>query len=85
MRALGALRHHELHAGVFDQRAVAFTLDFAEVREEFDRAHLEMQQLIASLPDEIDEKSPTYKFIEGVTFRHHAHHAEQIAKYRDEG
>lgn len=56
---------------------------FKEVREEFDRAHTEIQQLIASLPDEIDEKSPTYKYIEGVTFRHHAHHAEQIAKYRD--
>lgn len=56
---------------------------FAEVRDEFDRAHGEMQQLIATLPDEIDENSPTYKFIEGVTFRHHAHHAAQIAKYRD--
>lgn len=56
---------------------------FAEVREEFDRAHREMLQVIASLPDEVDEKSPAYKFIEGVTFRHHAHHAAQIAKYRD--
>jgi uncharacterized damage-inducible protein DinB len=56
---------------------------WAEVREEFDRAHSEMEQVIAALPDEIDEKSPTYKFIEGVTFRHHAHHAAQIAKYRN--
>jgi hypothetical protein len=42
-----------------------------------------MEQLIATLPEEIDEKSPTYKFIEGVTFRHLAHHAEQIVKYRN--
>src|ERR1043165_7278487 len=52
---------------------------FAQVREEFDRAHGEIEQVIASFPEEIDEKSPAYKFIEGVTFRHHAHHAEQIA------
>lgn len=56
---------------------------FAEVREEFDRAHTDMLRVIASLPDEIDEKSPAYKFIEGVTFRHHAHHAAQIANYRE--
>lgn len=55
---------------------------FAEVRDEFDRAHGEMQQVIATLPDEIDEKSPTYKFIEGVTFRHHAHHAAQIEDWK---
>ncbi|HKS26930.1 MAG TPA: maleylpyruvate isomerase N-terminal domain-containing protein [Pyrinomonadaceae bacterium] len=56
---------------------------FAELREEFDRAHNDMEQVIASLPDEIDEKSPAYKFIEGVTFEHHAHHAAQIANYRN--
>ncbi|MBD0373087.1 MAG: maleylpyruvate isomerase N-terminal domain-containing protein [Pyrinomonadaceae bacterium] len=56
---------------------------FAEVRQEFDRAHSEMEQVIASLPEEIDEKSPTYKFIEGVTFQHHAQHAAQIAEYRN--
>lgn len=56
---------------------------FREVRQEFDRAHNEIEQVIASLPDEIDEKSPTYKFIEGVTFRHHEHHAGQIANYRN--
>jgi uncharacterized damage-inducible protein DinB len=69
----------------FNARAVEerSARSFAEVREEFDRAHSEIQQVIASLPDEIDEQSPTYKFIEGVTFRHHAHHAAQIANYRD--
>lgn len=69
----------------FNARAVQERADrsFGEVRQEFDRAHSEMEQVIASLPDEIDEKSPTYKFIEGVTFRHHEHHAEQIAKYRN--
>ncbi|HEX8749286.1 MAG TPA: maleylpyruvate isomerase N-terminal domain-containing protein [Pyrinomonadaceae bacterium] len=69
----------------FNARAVMerAARSFAEVREEFDRAHAEMEQVMASLPDEIEEKSPAYKFIEGVTFEHHAHHAEQIANYRN--
>jgi hypothetical protein len=69
----------------FNARAVheRASRSYAEVRAEFDRAHADMEQLIQSLPDEIDEKSPAYKFIEGVTFRHHAHHAAQIAKYRE--
>jgi len=54
----------------------------AELRAEFDRAHSSLEEFIASLPDEIDEKTPTYKFIEGVTFRHHEHHAGQIENYR---
>ena len=54
-----------------------------EVREEFDRAHAHMEEMIAQLPDEVDEKTPAYRFVEGVTFRHHAHHAEQIEKYRE--
>lgn len=55
---------------------------FAEVREEYDHAHHEIEQVIESLPDAIDEKSSTYKFIEGVTFRHHTHHAGQIEEFR---
>ncbi|MBA3767564.1 MAG: DinB family protein [Acidobacteria bacterium] len=55
---------------------------FGEVRDEFDAAHNRMQGLIATLPDEIDESSPTYKFIEGVTFRHMAHHAAQIEEWK---
>ena len=93
----GARNVREIQAGVwkpqrlsqqliddFNARAVEERAprSFAEVREEFDRAHAEMQQVIASLPDEIDEKSPTYKFIEGVTFRHHAHHAAQIEEFK---
>lgn len=53
-----------------------------EVREEFDRAHAHMERLIASLPDEVEESSPAYKWIEGVTFKHHAHHAGQIEEYK---
>src|SRR5215210_7374890 len=34
-----------------------------EVRDEFNEAHSRMESLIATLPDEIDEASPTYKFI----------------------
>ena len=68
----------------FNARAVGErkTRSWAELREEFDRAHASLEEFIASLPDEIDEKSPTYKFIEGVTFRHHEHHAGQIENYR---
>lgn len=68
----------------FNARAVEERLmrSMREAREEFDRAHGEMEQVIASLPEEIDEKSPTYKFIEGVTFRHHAHHAAQIEEFK---
>ena len=58
---------------------------FPQVREEFDAAHAEMERIINSLPDEVDEATPTYKYIEGVTFKHFAHHGEQIQKMRDEG
>lgn len=55
---------------------------YVELREEFDGAHAGMENIITSLPDEIEETSPTYKFIEGVTFRHHTHHAGQIEEWR---
>jgi hypothetical protein len=54
-----------------------------EVRDEFDGAHGEMERLINSLPDEVDESSPAFKFIEGVTFRHLTHHAEQIENFQE--
>ncbi len=68
----------------FNARAVEERRErsFGEVRGEFDAAHSRMQGLIATLPDEIDESSPTYKFIEGVTFRHMAHHAAQIEEWK---
>jgi hypothetical protein len=56
-----------------------------EVADEFNIAHMEMERVIESLPDEVDESSPAYKFVEGVTFKHHAHHAAQIEKYKGEG
>lgn len=56
----------------------------SEVRLEFDEAHREMERAIVNLlADEVDESSPAYKFVEGTTFRHHTHHAEQIQKYRE--
>jgi hypothetical protein len=58
---------------------------YPQVREEFDAAHAEMERIIASLPEEVDESTPIYKYIEGVTFKHFAHHGEQIQKMRDEG
>ncbi|HEX8922205.1 MAG TPA: DinB family protein [Pyrinomonadaceae bacterium] len=58
----------------------------SQVRSEFDEAHREMEHIIVTLlPDEVDESSPAYKFVEGTTFRHHTHHAAQIEEYRDEG
>ncbi|HYY57090.1 MAG TPA: DinB family protein [Pyrinomonadaceae bacterium] len=68
----------------FNARAVEERRErsLGEVREEFDAAHSRMEGLIASLPDEVEESSPTYKFIEGVTFKHMAHHAAQIEEWR---
>jgi uncharacterized damage-inducible protein DinB len=56
----------------------------SEVRLEFDEAHQEMERTIVSLlPDEVDESSPAYKFVEGVTFRHHTQHAAQIEEWKE--
>jgi uncharacterized damage-inducible protein DinB len=57
-------------------------LSMREVSDEFNAAHTRMESLIATLPDEIEESSPTYKFIEAVTFRHMTHHAAQIEEWR---
>lgn len=54
-----------------------------DVRDEFDRAHGEMERVIQSLPDEVDEASPAYTFVNLITVQHHAHHAAQIEKFRD--
>ncbi|HEX8845078.1 MAG TPA: maleylpyruvate isomerase N-terminal domain-containing protein [Pyrinomonadaceae bacterium] len=53
-----------------------------QVREEFDAAHSDMERLIEALPDEVDESTPAYKYIEAVTFKHLTHHAAQIAEYK---
>jgi hypothetical protein len=57
-------------------------LSMREVSDEFNAAHSRMESIISTLPDEIEESSPTYKFIEGVTFRHMTHHAAQIQEWR---
>jgi uncharacterized damage-inducible protein DinB len=54
----------------------------AEVRAEFDAAHAAMERVLDTLLEEVDESSPAYKFAEGVTFRHHAHHAAQIEEWK---
>ena len=56
---------------------------FPQVREEFDAAHQEMERIISSLPEEVDESSPAYKYIEAVTFKHFAHHGAQIKAMRN--
>ncbi len=53
-----------------------------QVREEFDAAHREMERIIESLPDEVDESTPIYKYIEAVTFKHFAHHGTMIEEWK---
>ena len=55
-----------------------------EVVDELDAAHGAMVGLIESLPDDVDESSATYKYIEGVTFHHHESHAAQIEAWRQQ-
>jgi uncharacterized damage-inducible protein DinB len=71
----------------FNARAVSErrARSMREVRDEFDKTHSHMESVIASLPDEIDEASPTYEYIAGVTAWHQASHAAQIEKYRKQG
>jgi hypothetical protein len=52
------------------------------VREEFDAAHSEMERVIETLPAEVDESTPIYKYIEGVTFKHFASHGAQIEEWK---
>lgn len=53
-----------------------------QVREEFDAAHREMERIIESLPEEVEESSPLYRYIEAVTFKHFAHHGAQIQEWK---
>ena len=53
-----------------------------QVREEYDAAHSDMERIIESLPDEVDESTPIYKYVEAVTFKHLAHHAAQIEEWK---
>lgn len=53
-----------------------------QVREEFDAAHREMERIIESLPEEVDESTPIYKYIENVTFKHFASHGAQIEEWK---
>lgn len=67
----------------FNARVVAErrARSFGELREEFDTAHARLEEVIASLPDEVDESTPAYKYIEGVTIKHLPHHAAQIENF----
>ena len=69
----------------FNRRAVEdrHGRSFPQVREEFDAAHAEMERIIDSLPEEVDESSPAYRYIEAVTFKHFAHHGAQIKAMRN--
>ena len=69
----------------FNRRAVEDRRgrSFPQVREEFDAAHAEMERVIDTLPEEVEESSPAYKYIEAVTFKHFAHHGAQIQKFRN--
>jgi hypothetical protein len=70
----------EFNARAVESRRMS---SMTEVRLEFDEAHREMERAIVSLlPNEVDESSPAYKFVEGTTFRHHTSHAEQIEEFK---
>ena len=91
-RSIRAIREGTFQPRRFDREAIdAFNRSaveerrsrtFAEVRAEFDEAHREMTGVLESLPEEIEERSPAYKFAEGVTFKHLSHHAAQIAEWK---
>jgi uncharacterized damage-inducible protein DinB len=57
----------------------------ADLTAEFDRVHSEMLRRIELLPEDVDEGSTEFQYVRGVTFRHMAHHAAQIEKFRNEG
>ena len=69
---------------LFNEQAVAERRGrtFAEVRAEFEEAHTRMTGVLESLPEEIEERTPVYKFAEGVTFKHLSHHAAQIEEWK---
>ena len=68
----------------FNEQAVAERSGrtFAEVRSEFEEAHRRMTEVLESLPEEVEERTPVYKFAEGVTFKHLSHHAAQIEEWK---
>jgi uncharacterized protein (TIGR03083 family) len=55
---------------------------FAEVRAEFDEAHRRLTGVLEALPEEVEERTPVYKFAEGAGFKHLSHHAAQIAEWK---
>jgi uncharacterized damage-inducible protein DinB len=57
----------------------------ADLTTEFARVHSAMLRRIELLPDDVDESSQEFLYVRGVTFRHMAHHAAQIEKFRNEG
>ncbi len=69
----------DFNARVVEERRAR---SLGEVREEFDAAHAGMEEMVAQLPDEVDETTPAYNLVEAITFRHHEHHAEQIEKFK---
>lgn len=54
----------------------------AEVREEFDARHRRTGELLASMPDELDESSREYHLAEILAVRHYTHHAAQIEEWK---
>jgi hypothetical protein len=79
-RRLNKEQIDEFNARAVEERRSA---PMREISDEFNEAHGSMLSLINSLPDEIDESSISYRYIYGVTIRHMAHHAAQIAEYRN--
>jgi hypothetical protein len=70
---------HQFNAEVVKlRRAHSVTV----VRADFEKAHDEMLRLIAALPDEVDETSPSFRVVNGTSIRHVAHHAAQLVEWK---
>jgi ketol-acid reductoisomerase len=69
---------------LFNEEAVAERRGrtFAEVRAEFDVAHRRLTGVLEALPEEVEERTPVYKFAEGAGFKHLSHHAAQIEEWK---
>jgi hypothetical protein len=68
----------------FNAKAVSTRHDWAmsEVADEYNAAHTQVDRAINELPDEVDESSRAYRWIEIVAIRHPADHATQIEEFR---
>lgn len=69
---------HEFNAAAVNRRRADL---LADVRADFERAHAQINGLIAVLPDEVEEASPAFRAVNGTNIRHVEYHAAQLAEW----